>query len=160
MLFAPSALSLPAQGRPRAGHAGGSHPPRASCLRKERTWARNQTQGELDDNRLIDSALGERAVYKRRASKQPLFGRRMCAPPLPPRPALTLTLAHTPGVAWGQVSCAARGDAHSGDARLLSWPWAQWGVLDVLRPAVPNASLALAGATRSGCASASTRQAP
>jgi hypothetical protein len=29
-------------------------------------WVKNQIQGELDDNRLIDGALGERNVYKRR----------------------------------------------------------------------------------------------
>ncbi|CAM9191702.1 unnamed protein product [Chrysoparadoxa australica] len=31
---------------------------------KERVWRKNQASGELDDNKLIDSALGEKLVYK------------------------------------------------------------------------------------------------
>jgi len=42
---------------------------------KERVWVKNQIQGEFDDNKLVDGALGERNVYKRRGNNQPLFGR-------------------------------------------------------------------------------------
>eukprot|EP00624_Nannochloropsis_granulata_P001880 evm.model.NODE_19120_length_25721_cov_24.254967.6 len=34
---------------------------------KEREWRRNQAQGELDDNKLVDGMAGERLVFKRRA---------------------------------------------------------------------------------------------
>ena len=34
-----------------------------------RTWLKNQTSGELDDNRLIDGLTGERSIYKKRFSK-------------------------------------------------------------------------------------------
>ena len=47
---------------------------------RERIWIKNQIQGELDDNRLIDGALGERNVYKRRGVNQPLFGRAQLNP--------------------------------------------------------------------------------
>ena len=33
---------------------------------KERQWLKNQQTGDLDDNRLVDGATGERNVYKRR----------------------------------------------------------------------------------------------
>eukprot|EP01048_Picozoa_sp_COSAG05_P002213 COSAG05_NODE_85_length_20698_cov_35.370309_17_plen_293_part_00 len=41
---------------------------------KERQWLKNQQSGDLDDNRLVDGAAGERNVYKRRGTNQPLFG--------------------------------------------------------------------------------------
>lgn len=37
---------------------------------KERVWVKNQIQGEFDDNKLVDGALGERNVYKRRGKQQ------------------------------------------------------------------------------------------
>lgn len=36
---------------------------------KERVWVKNQIQGEFDDNKLVDGALGERNVYKRRGAQ-------------------------------------------------------------------------------------------
>ena len=33
-----------------------------------RTWLKNQTSGELDDNRLIDGLTGEKSIYKKRFS--------------------------------------------------------------------------------------------
>eukprot|EP00949_MAST-11_sp_MAST-11-sp1_P001342 g1342.t1 len=33
---------------------------------KERTWIKNQSSGEIDDNKLIDGATGEKLIYKRR----------------------------------------------------------------------------------------------
>ncbi|EDV28824.1 uncharacterized protein TRIADDRAFT_52086 [Trichoplax adhaerens] len=39
----------------------------------ERTWAKNQTTGDLDDNRLIEGLTGERTIYKRRADKEPEY---------------------------------------------------------------------------------------
>ena len=41
---------------------------------KERQWLKNQQSGDLDDNRLVDGAAGERNVYKRRGTNQPMFG--------------------------------------------------------------------------------------
>ena len=41
---------------------------------KERVWVKNQIQGELDDNRLVDGATGEKAIFKRRGNADPLFG--------------------------------------------------------------------------------------
>ena len=38
---------------------------------KERVWVKNQIQGEFDDNKLVDGALGERNVYKRRGEHPP-----------------------------------------------------------------------------------------
>jgi hypothetical protein len=35
---------------------------------KERQWLKNQQTGDLDDNRLVDGATGERNVYKRRGT--------------------------------------------------------------------------------------------
>jgi hypothetical protein len=36
--------------------------------RQEREWLRNQTHGDLDDNKLIDGLTGEQAVYRRRGT--------------------------------------------------------------------------------------------
>ena len=41
---------------------------------RERVWITMQNQGELDDNRLVDGATGERNIYKRRGNHDPLFG--------------------------------------------------------------------------------------
>ena len=41
---------------------------------RERVWITLQTQGELDDNRLIDGATGERNIFKKRGNQDPLFG--------------------------------------------------------------------------------------
>jgi hypothetical protein len=46
----------------------------AEARERERTWVKHQVQGELDDNRLVDGATGERAVFKRRGNEDPLFG--------------------------------------------------------------------------------------
>lgn len=45
---------------------------------KERSWIHNQTQGELDDNKLVDGVSGELAIFKRRGVQQPLFGSVSC----------------------------------------------------------------------------------
>ena len=39
----------------------------------ERVWLRNQSSGELDDNRLVDGVAGERAVFRRRADATDAF---------------------------------------------------------------------------------------
>ena len=58
---------------------------------KERVWVKNQiqvnnslsthhhthhcvSQGELDDNRLVDGATGEKNIFKKRGNTDPLFG--------------------------------------------------------------------------------------
>ena len=41
---------------------------------RERVWITLQNQGELDDNRLVDGATGERNIYKKRGNIDPLFG--------------------------------------------------------------------------------------
>lgn len=46
----------------------------AEAKEKERTWLKNQNDGEIDDNRLVDMATGASNVYKRRGSADPLFG--------------------------------------------------------------------------------------
>ena len=38
---------------------------------KERQWLRNQAYGDLDETKLIEGIVGERAIYKRRAEKEP-----------------------------------------------------------------------------------------
>ncbi len=38
---------------------------------KDRQWLKNQTQGELDDTRLIEGITGEKTIYKRRAEQEP-----------------------------------------------------------------------------------------
>lgn len=40
----------------------------------ERQWLRHQTDGDLDDRKLVDGLTGEKAVYKRRGEKEPEFG--------------------------------------------------------------------------------------
>merc|ERR1719369_678216 len=40
----------------------------------DRTWLKNQTSGELDDNRLIDGLTGERSIYKKRGEQDPEVG--------------------------------------------------------------------------------------
>ena len=40
---------------------------------KERQWLKNQQTGDLDDNRLVDGATGERNVYKRRGMAMTLL---------------------------------------------------------------------------------------
>ena len=34
--------------------------------KKERQWLKNQTQGDLDDSKLVEAITGEKNVYKRR----------------------------------------------------------------------------------------------
>lgn len=41
---------------------------------RERIWIKLQNQGELDENRLVDGATGERNIYKKRGNHDPLFG--------------------------------------------------------------------------------------
>ena len=36
---------------------------------KERQWMKNQTQGELDDMRLIEGITGEKSIYKKRGEQ-------------------------------------------------------------------------------------------
>ncbi len=38
---------------------------------KERQWLKNQTQGELDDMRLIEGITGEKSIYKKRGEQEP-----------------------------------------------------------------------------------------
>lgn len=38
---------------------------------KERQWLKNQTQGELDDTRLIEGITGEKTIYKKRGDAGP-----------------------------------------------------------------------------------------
>lgn len=40
----------------------------------EREWLRNQSIGDLDDHKLIESLTGEQSVYKRRGTKAPSPG--------------------------------------------------------------------------------------
>lgn len=37
---------------------------------KERVWLRGKTSGEMDDSRLVDLAIGEKNVYKKRGKKE------------------------------------------------------------------------------------------
>lgn len=37
---------------------------------KERVWLRNQTSGDLDESRLIESIVGEKNVYKKRGKAE------------------------------------------------------------------------------------------
>ena len=46
----------------------------AEARERERVWIKNQTQGELDDNRLIDGATGEKTIFKKRGNEDFLFG--------------------------------------------------------------------------------------
>ena len=41
---------------------------------EERTWLRHQTDGDLDDNKLVESITGEHTVYKRRGVQDPMPG--------------------------------------------------------------------------------------
>lgn len=38
---------------------------------KERLWEKNQTSGELDDNKLIEGIVGERNIYRKRGEQNP-----------------------------------------------------------------------------------------
>merc|ERR1719270_2866032 len=38
---------------------------------KDRQWLKNQTEGELDDTRLIEGITGEKTIYKRRGEQEP-----------------------------------------------------------------------------------------
>jgi von Willebrand factor A domain-containing protein 8 len=42
---------------------------------EERVWIKRQTDGELDDQRLVDGLTGEATVYKRRGMEKPELGR-------------------------------------------------------------------------------------
>merc|ERR1739838_1055237 len=37
----------------------------------DRQWLKNQTEGELDDTRLIEGITGEKTIYKRRGEQEP-----------------------------------------------------------------------------------------
>ncbi|CAG0920479.1 unnamed protein product [Notodromas monacha] len=41
---------------------------------KERQWVRLQTQGDLDDGRIVEGLTGEKTIYRRRAEKEPELG--------------------------------------------------------------------------------------
>jgi hypothetical protein len=43
----------------------------AQAKSRERTWLKLETQGEIDENRLVDSITGEKNVYKRRGKENP-----------------------------------------------------------------------------------------
>merc|ERR1719433_2377540 len=40
----------------------------------DRTWLKNQTSGDLDDNRIIDGLTGEKSIYKKRGDQDPEIG--------------------------------------------------------------------------------------
>jgi len=42
--------------------------------KREREWLRNESYGELDDSKLVDCSLGERLVFKRRGTRDPVPG--------------------------------------------------------------------------------------
>lgn len=42
--------------------------------KSERKWLRNQTTGELDDRKLVDGVVGEKAIYRRRGEEDRLPG--------------------------------------------------------------------------------------
>lgn len=46
----------------------------AEKKKQEREWLKNETFGDLDDSKLVDCALGERLVYKRRGVRDPVPG--------------------------------------------------------------------------------------
>lgn len=52
----------------------------AEAKSKERVWLHNQTNGELDDRKLIDGLVGEKNIFKRRGESIPVLGM-----PLPKR---------------------------------------------------------------------------
>ena len=41
---------------------------------QDRTWLKNQTSGDLDDNRIIDGLTGEKSIYKKRGDMDPEIG--------------------------------------------------------------------------------------
>lgn len=41
---------------------------------KERRWAKHQTSGDLDDNKLIEGMAGEKAIYRKRVELDPEAG--------------------------------------------------------------------------------------
>lgn len=41
---------------------------------QERTWMRNQNQGDLDDSKLVDARVGEKLVYRKRGTATPELG--------------------------------------------------------------------------------------
>eukprot|EP00041_Stephanoeca_diplocostata_P021699 m.509785 g.509785 ORF g.509785 m.509785 type:complete len:1988 (-) comp21889_c0_seq22:1623-7586(-) len=41
----------------------------------ERVWIKNQSDGDLDDGRIIDGLTGERNIYKRRGTEEPFHGK-------------------------------------------------------------------------------------
>ena len=41
---------------------------------KELVWLKGQTSGEFDDARIVDAAIGERQVYKRRGQVEQAVG--------------------------------------------------------------------------------------
>ncbi|CAH0715327.1 unnamed protein product, partial [Brenthis ino] len=49
--------------------------------KKERSWSRHQTSGELDDGKIIEGLTGERSIYRRRTEQEPPPG----APPDKPK---------------------------------------------------------------------------
>ena len=42
---------------------------------EERVWVKRQTDGELDDSRLMEGLTGETTVYKRRGMDRPELGK-------------------------------------------------------------------------------------
>jgi hypothetical protein len=40
----------------------------------DRSWLKNQVHGELDDNKLVDGATGEKNIYKRRGENPNVAG--------------------------------------------------------------------------------------
>eukprot|EP00759_Apiculatamorpha_spiralis_P049025 PhF_6_TR44166/c0_g1_i1/m.67642 len=46
----------------------------AAAKEKERTWLRGQSQGDLDDNRVVDAVIGDSNVFRRRGKATPVLG--------------------------------------------------------------------------------------
>lgn len=57
------------------------HLPGLEARGRERQWVRHQTSGDVDEGKLIEGVTGEKAVYRRRADKEPDAG----APQLKPK---------------------------------------------------------------------------
>lgn len=38
---------------------------------KERQWKKNETTGDLDDQKLIEGLVGDKTIYKRRIDQEP-----------------------------------------------------------------------------------------
>ena len=58
-----------------AGDTKSFAPSDLAAREEERVWVKRQTDGELDDSRLMEGLTGETTVYKRRGTEKPEMGR-------------------------------------------------------------------------------------